>query len=320
MVKSDNHKESGYPRELQKVLNYINHNLAGDVSLETLAGIASYSPFHFQKIFSLNLTESPKQYVMRLRLERAAHHLKNYYDLPVTEIAMGCGFSSPSVFSRAFRNYYGITAETFREMPLQDLSVILEQKKQRNMENNLYSRNESDLWIDQIVDPADILLKTHITPPPVIKFLSSIKIACIHTTLSHPENISFVFKSLMRWAIPNDIVTPDTRYIGIGLDVPFYTSPDKCRYIAAIEVKKDVKPNKGISIFEISEGKFASFQMAGTLESTINHLITLNHNYLADMGYEMTEIIWYEIFSECPAYRSYADIYKNIWVPVKPRM
>lgn len=320
MIKRDHHKGSEYPSEVLRVLNYINHNLIGDVSLETLAGVANYSPAHFQKIFSLALLESPKQYVMRLRLERAAHHLKNYFDLPVVEVAMGCGFSSPSVFSRAFKNYYGITAEEFRSMPLDQLSIILEKNRKRNIEKNLYSKRDSELWTSQIIDPAEILINTNITPAPAIKFFNSLKIACIHTTLSHPENISFAFKSLMKWAIPNDIVTPDVRYIGIGLDVPFYTSPDKCRYIAAIEVKKDIKPYKGVSIFEISEGKFANFQMKGNLESTINHLITLNHNYLTEMGYEMTEIIWYEVFSECPAYKSYADINKNIWVPVKARM
>jgi AraC family transcriptional regulator len=317
MVKIDHHRASDYPPEVLRALNYINHNLVGDVSLETLAGIANYSPSHFQKIFSQSLRESPKQYVMRLRLERAAHYLKNYDDLPIIEVAMGCGFSSPSVFSRAFKNYYGITAEEFRAMPLDDLSVILEKNTKRNLEKNLYSQKDSDLWISQIIDPAEILINTIITPPPAIKFFNSLRIACIHTTLSHPENIYFAFKSLMQWAIPHDIVTPDVRYIGIGLDVPFYTSPDKCRYIAAIEVQKDIKPFKGISMFKISEGKYANFQMTGNLESTVNHLITLNHNYLAEMGYEMSEIIWYEVFSECPAYKSYADINKNIWVPVK---
>lgn len=319
MVPDRSRREYEHPPEILKVLNYINHNLEGDMSLTTLAGIANYSPFHFQKIFSLSLLESPKQYVMRLRLERAAHHLKNYYDLPIIEIAMGCGFSSPSVFSRAFKNYYGLTAEEFRGMPLDDLSIILEQQK-RNKEKNLFSPKDSDMWINQIIDPAEIFANTNIIPQPTVKFFDSIKIACIHTTLSHPENIRFAFKRLMQWAIPQDIVTPDIRYIGIGLDVPFYTSPDKCRYIAGIELKKDVKPYKGIGIFKISEGKYAHFQMAGNLESTMNSLIALNHKYLGDMGYEMAEIKWYEFFNECPAYKPYADINKTVMAPVRPHM
>jgi hypothetical protein len=66
----DNNIRPEYKESVGKVLHYINQNLAGDVSLETLAGLANYSPFHFQKIFSEAMSESPKQYIIRLRLER----------------------------------------------------------------------------------------------------------------------------------------------------------------------------------------------------------------------------------------------------------
>jgi AraC family transcriptional regulator len=94
-----------YRDSIGRVLHYINHHLADDVSLETLADVASYSPFHFQKIFSNALSETPKQYVSRLRLERAAHFIKLFPHLEMNEFFSGCGFSSGSTFSRAFKNY-----------------------------------------------------------------------------------------------------------------------------------------------------------------------------------------------------------------------
>jgi Transcriptional regulator containing an amidase domain and an AraC-type DNA-binding HTH domain len=305
-----------YRQGVLKVLHYISQNLSGDVSLETLAGIASYSLFHFQKIFSEAISESPKQYVMRLRLERAAHHLKVFPNLPVTEIAMGCGFSSPSIFSRAFRNYYRVSAEEFREMSMADISVITKQTKKKN---EPIAPNDSGLWISKISNPMEVVNTIQISPPPLVKTFKSLKIACIQTTLSYPESISFAFKSLMQWAIPNDIVTPDIKYVGIWLDVPFYTSPDKCRYIAGIELKNEIKTNKGIDVLIIDEGKYVGFSMKGNPEATLNKLIALNHKYLEDMGYEFADIICYEIFDECPANKPYEELQRNILVPVKPR-
>ena len=305
-----------YRNGVLRVLHYINQNLTRDVSLETLAGIANYSPFHFQKIFSAALLESPKQYVIRLRLERAAHHLKVFQNLPVIEIAMGCGFSSPSVFSRAFRNYYDISAEEFREMSPKNISAILKQNKKNN-KPPLFK--ESKQWTDHISDPMENLINIHISPPPIIKTVQALNIACYQTSLSHPENISFAFKSLMQWAIPNEIITSGTRNIGIWLDAPFYTSPDKCRYIAGIELKSDVKKNKSIDVLTMEEGKYACFSMSGNFASTMEHLLALNHKYLDAMGYEIADIICYEIFDDCPANKPYDEIKKNLLVPVKSK-
>ncbi len=315
MHKPDHHINPEYRQRILRVLHYINLNLAGDVSLETLAGIASYSPFHFQKIFSAAISESPKQYVMRLRLERAAHHLKVFQNLPVVEIAMGCGFSSPSIFARAFRNYYGFSAEEFREMPLEKGSPNTLQFKTNKTGPAL---EVSDHWNYGIVKQMEKLPDIHIVPSPTINTFPSLQIACYQTTLSHPENISFAFKSLLQWAIPHDMVAPDTRYIGIWLDVPFYTSPDKCRYIAGIELKNEIKTHKGIDLLTMNEGKYANFSMSGNLESTLDKLMALNHKYLAEMGYEIAEIICYEIFDECPSSMPYNEINRRLLVPVKP--
>jgi AraC family transcriptional regulator len=134
-----------YRQAVMKVQHFINLNLTGDVSLETLAGIANYSPFHFQKIFTEAISETPKQYVIRLRLERAAHFIKIFPNLPINEIASGCGFSSDAIFSRAFKNYYGISADQFRKLPG---NKILEVNKKRN--NVALGHEES--WISPISD------------------------------------------------------------------------------------------------------------------------------------------------------------------------
>jgi AraC family transcriptional regulator len=67
-------------------LVHTQNNLDRPLSLEELASIASFSPYHFHRIFRGIVGESVKEHVRRLRLERAAHRLR-FTGQPVTEIA-----------------------------------------------------------------------------------------------------------------------------------------------------------------------------------------------------------------------------------------
>ncbi len=297
-----------YQQAVLKVQHYINQNLTGDVSLETIAGIANYSPFHFQRIFSEALSETPKRYVIRLRLERAAHFLKIFPDLAINEIANGCGFSSNSIFSRAFKNYYGITADNFRALPniqLKELNI------------NKLAIVEEAPWIEPIINIQEKIETIKISSPPEVTTLYPFKIACIQTTLSHKENISFAFKSLYQWAFPRGLINSSTRYYGIWLDFPFITPYDKCRILCGIDVNAEVKPTKGINLITFNKGQYIRCNVTGDINETLGALIALNHNYIESMGYSISEMICYEQFEENPMDKHYEDIPRNLLIPVK---
>ena len=299
-----------YRQVIMKVQHYINQNLTGDVSLETIAAIANYSPFHFQKIFSKALLETPKQYVIRLRLERAAHFIKIFPDLAINEIASGCGFSSNSIFSRAFKNYYGISAEKFRELP--DINV-----QELNRKKVSRSEWEEPSWISPIADIRKRTENAELSIIPVVTTKYAIQIATIQTTLSHRENISFAFKSLCQWATPLKLITSSTKYFGIWLDFPFITPFDKCRYLCGIEVTPETKPSRGISLIGFNKGQYISYEMTGDINETLNSLIILNHNYIDTLGYSISEMICYEQFEENPTEKPYEEITRNLMIPVK---
>ena len=61
-----------YKQRLLRVLVHIQEHLDESLSLDELAGLACFSPFHFHRIFTGMLGESVKEYVRRLRIERAA--------------------------------------------------------------------------------------------------------------------------------------------------------------------------------------------------------------------------------------------------------
>ena len=104
-----------YIRRINLVINYIDQNYAGDITLSTLANIASFSEFHFHRIFSSVVWASLYKYIQRVRLEKSAHTLRYDRSKPITDIALDCGFSSSSVFARAFKDYYGMSASQWRK-------------------------------------------------------------------------------------------------------------------------------------------------------------------------------------------------------------
>jgi AraC family transcriptional regulator len=112
-------------KRIDYVIDYILANPATQISLQTLAGLAHYSPFHLQKIFKEIIGESPKQYMLKLRLESAFHLLIIHPHKSIQEIAADSGFSSHAVFSRAIRSYFGYSPGQLRELShLQRMKIL----------------------------------------------------------------------------------------------------------------------------------------------------------------------------------------------------
>ena len=94
-------------------LDYIQDNLAGDLSLDRLAGRAGVSPYHFHRLFKAMVGEPPKKYVRRLRLEHAAVRLK-HTNRSVTGVAFEAGYETHEAFTRAFKSRFGASPRRFR--------------------------------------------------------------------------------------------------------------------------------------------------------------------------------------------------------------
>ena len=95
------------------LLVYIQAHLDEDLSLEVLSAKASLSPAHFQRTFQAFVGETPKNYVTRLRLERAAFRLL-IHDVTVLDIALDCGFQNHETFTRAFGRRFGMPPTSYR--------------------------------------------------------------------------------------------------------------------------------------------------------------------------------------------------------------
>jgi AraC family transcriptional regulator len=102
---------------LRRVLDYIEARIEDDITLDDLAGIAGYSPFHFSRKFTLAMGISPHRYISRVRLESAMAALA-MGKLPLAEIAFNAHFSSQASFTRAFHRATGTTPKEYRRRRL----------------------------------------------------------------------------------------------------------------------------------------------------------------------------------------------------------
>ena len=99
---------------LNNVIQYIEDNLDGDISIENCAEISCCSSFYFQRIFSYILGISLSEYIRRRRMTQAGFLLKRT-DEKIIDIALRYGYSSPSSFTRAFKEVHNITPSMARK-------------------------------------------------------------------------------------------------------------------------------------------------------------------------------------------------------------
>ena len=89
-----------------RVLVHIQSHLDEPMPLDQLAEVASFSPWHFHRIFRGMVGESVKEHVRRLRLERAAQQLRDT-NRAVVDIALEAGYETHESFTRAFAAMFG---------------------------------------------------------------------------------------------------------------------------------------------------------------------------------------------------------------------
>ena len=100
-------------RRLQRAREYM-HSAAGEpLSLENVAKEACLSRYHLHRAFTKVFRQTPHAYLTTLRLERAHDVIKR--GRTVTEACTEVGFSSPSSFSRLFREHYGAPPSSVRK-------------------------------------------------------------------------------------------------------------------------------------------------------------------------------------------------------------
>lgn len=100
---------------MQEACSYIALHFSEPLSLEMVAKQVGFSKYYFERLFRQFTNMSFYQYVTKVRLSYAQQLLADR-DVPITDVALRCGFSGASPFTRAFRQATGFTPSAFRQI------------------------------------------------------------------------------------------------------------------------------------------------------------------------------------------------------------
>lgn len=92
---------------------YMEVHFQEKITVENLAKLGNLSVSGFNRVFKKEIGETPMEYLADIRLKQAKKLLRRK-EVPITEIAIRCGFNSSAHFSASFRKYYEITPTQYR--------------------------------------------------------------------------------------------------------------------------------------------------------------------------------------------------------------
>lgn len=104
------------PREISGIADaaaFMETSYADSISISDVIERSHYSQRHFIRLFTSAYGMTPQRYLLDVRIRHAGAMLRDS-TLPVTEIALQCGFGDPNYFSRIFRKYTGNSPSEFR--------------------------------------------------------------------------------------------------------------------------------------------------------------------------------------------------------------
>lgn len=292
-----------YKQRMLRVLLYIQRHLDEETSLEELARIAAFSPFHFHRIFRGMLGESVKEHIRRLRLERAAMRLK-HSTTPITAIAFEAGYESHEAFTRAFKSMQGRTPSEFRSRngsypPLTASSRVhfRSSGELRDFEPKTPGGETMDVKIKQL-EPMRVAFVRHIGPY---------------------DQCGSAWEKLCAHLGKKGMLGPDTAYIGLCHDDPDVTPHDKIRYDACCTVTEEFEPMGDVGVTVIDGGDYAMTTHLGPFDKLGETYAKLFGEWLPRSGRECRSAPSLEFYLTDPENTDPEDYVTDIYAPLEKR-
>ncbi len=235
-----------YINRINKVLSFIDHNLDADLSLQTIANIAFYSPFHLHRLFKAITNETLNSYIIRKRIERTAMMLIHNKESSIAEIADKYGFKNDSTFSRTFKKIYGQSPTEFRKSNQGNFSKI----------SKVNSNNGKKSFITEEYLCNIINLKHWINMNAKIEINEMPKMNLAYVTQIGVNGIEDAFQRIIKWATPKELLSKkNTHVCRVFHDSFKVTDADKVRMSIGIITDQEITVDGEVGLTTIEKGK-----------------------------------------------------------------
>lgn len=238
--------------------------------LNQVARAAQLSPFHFHRVFQSLVGETLSDFVKRLRLERALHMMSHAPRKSLTSIALNCGFSSSSDFSRSFKQRYGAAPSAFDIKAWRDnhgdaLQALVSGSAQHLHLARLPAGHNPDGFRVKMRElPARTVAYIRVRNP----YRPGVAVDAVHR--------------LMAWAERHSLA--NGQWLGYQWDNPEITPLEDCHYYAAVEAEH-FTPKGEVGRYRFPPMIVAQVEVRGGIDLELRALQWLYGTWLPKSGY-----------------------------------
>jgi AraC family transcriptional regulator len=313
MIKDKQHIEREYKSRINRAFDYIEANIEKQFTLKEIASVANFSKFHFHRIFQAIIGETPFQFIVRLRLEKAASLLVSNPKETITEIATKCGFTDTSVFSRNFKSHFSKSASQYRKEKQEksNLSQLDSKAQQADEKSFMYfcSSSKTIKWRTNMELNKSVEVKE--LPKMTVAYVRH-----IGPYKGDEKLFEKLWNKLFAWAGPRGLVGgPDFKSLIIYHDDPNVTIEDKLRMSVCITVPANTKVDGEVGKMEIGAAKYVIARFVVTAKDFQQAWNWIYGQWFPTSGYQPDDKPCFEMYPEEPKNGKFTV---DICVPVKP--
>jgi AraC family transcriptional regulator len=242
-------KSKEQSERLVPLLIEVQRELDQEISLESLASKFGSSSFHFHRMFSDAIGETPKKHIERLRLERAASLLA-VTDDPVLDVCLKVGFKNPETFSRNFRKFLGYSPSGYRRM-----AKIAQAERLQG--TDFFGSDEYRLSRARFVT---------MPSTPLLAMRRMGDYGVLNESFGHDDH---AWNKLTRWAHERDIPSNPV-LIGLFYDDPTMTPPPLQRCDVCLPVNRIVDGTQTVRCIQFDGGTYGIVEYIGRIKTIIN--------------------------------------------------
>ena len=278
-------RESDATAAVAKIAYYIRTHLDDSLDLDALAREASFSRYHFHRVFRAIAGEPLTAFVRRERLQRAARALRET-PREVSEIALEAGYETPSAFARAFARHFGATPSSFRAAT------------------------------DPPIVPPHALPKLRGRPMEFqIETLPALQLLAVRRTGRYRDSAPQAFDELLRLAHAHRLIEADTMFAGLSYDSPDSALESELRYDACFTTRAATAP-QGLHLIDHPAGRYAVYLHKGPYQMIEHVFDRLFDAVIFSGAHELRESPCVEIYLNDPTTVAPTELLTNVCIPV----
>ncbi len=297
-----NESRKVYISKINRVQDYIESHLDDELCISQLARVASFSEFHFQRIFRQITGESLYSFIKRLRLEKAVFLLRKKYQLTIQDIALTVGFSNQASFAKALKERYGVSASEIRKINDQEMIQMINEIST----NGKVRKEEMQYNI-----PVELTIK-EIDPSKVLYIR--------HTGAYKGKSDLFMklFTRLYSFAERRGFVGPGTKWYVVYHDYGDLTKEEMLRLSVCLSIEGDFDGQGEFGCMELAGGKYAVGRFVLDTDEYQGAWDYMVSKWLPESGYMPDDRLCFEYYPPKEYENDNTRRIVEIFIPITP--